>query len=205
MRILTGTEVLAPAGGIEVCVYEDSIALADRGHAVELLYTRDGVQRSALEQHGISLQGPERFLFDPRHPMRDLASFVRSGREVRQLGVDVLWLNRPENVAWAQVVSRIARVPLVVHLHHAPNYRLERQTMCGVARFIAVSEYMKSVWSAVGVPPMSASRSSRTLLLSRTTLSRRWPSGSPLALDSAWLVMREWSSSSVASRTTRVF
>lgn len=152
MKILTGTEVLAPDGGIEVCVAEDTQALADRGHRVDVLFTRDGVQREALTAAGVRLHVPERFVFDPRHAVRDLVSFVRSAGRVRRLGVDVLWLNRPETVVWAQVVSRLAGVPLVVHLHHAPNYRLEKLMMLGVPRFIAVSAHMKQVWAATGIP-----------------------------------------------------
>jgi glycosyltransferase involved in cell wall biosynthesis len=151
MRILTGTEVLAPQGGLEVCVFEDAIALAEDGHDVTLLYTRDGVQRTAFEGAGVRLGGPVRFLFDPRHPLGDLALFLRSAWRVRRLGVDVLWLNRPENIIWAQVVSRLAGIPLVVHLHHAPNYRWERLLMRGVAHSIAVSDYMKTVWTEAGV------------------------------------------------------
>ncbi|RKR76683.1 glycosyltransferase family 4 protein [Frondihabitans australicus] len=152
MRILTGTEVLSPQGGLEVCVFEDAIALADAGHDVTLLYTRDGSQRPFFERAGVRLWGPVRFLFDPRRAVKDLARFVRSALRTRRLGVDVLWLNRPENIIWAQVVSRLARVPLVVHLHHAPNYRWERLLMRGVAHSIAVSDYMKTVWTDAGVP-----------------------------------------------------
>ncbi|ARC57762.1 D-inositol 3-phosphate glycosyltransferase [Frondihabitans sp. 762G35] len=152
LRIVTATDVLAPVGGVEVCVFEDTTALVGRGHRVELLYTESGIQRGDLEMLGVSLTGPVRFRFEPRRALRHLASFVRSARTVRRLRADVLWLNRPENVIWAQVVSRIAGIPLVIHLHHAPNYRLEKLLTTGVSHFMAVSEHMKTVWVAAGIP-----------------------------------------------------
>lgn len=152
LRIITGTEALEPLGGVEICIYEDSTSLVERGHRIELLYTRSGVQRTDFEMLGVSLRGPMRFLFDPAHPVRDLLSFVRSALAIRRLGADILWLNRPETIIWGQVVSRIARIPLVVHLHHSPNYRLEKLLMTGVKEFIAVSQFMKDDWVASGIP-----------------------------------------------------
>ncbi|ROQ39577.1 glycosyltransferase involved in cell wall biosynthesis [Frondihabitans sp. PhB188] len=151
LRIVTATDVLAPVGGIEVCVYEDTTALVTRGHHVDLLYTESGVQRADLEILGVHLRGPVTVRFEPSRALRGLASFVRSAYRVARLRPDVLWLNRSENIIWAQVVSLLARVPLVVHLHHAPNYRLQSQLMTGVAEFVAVSEYIKSVWVARGI------------------------------------------------------
>lgn len=158
LRIVTATDVLAPVGGIEVCVFEvcvfeDTTALVARGHHVDLLYTETGAQRADFEMLGVALRGPVRVRFDSRRALRSLASFVRSARRVARLAPDVLWLNRPENIIWAQIVAWLARVPLVVHLHHAPNFRLQSLMVSRVTEFIAVSEYIKGVWVARGIDP----------------------------------------------------
>ncbi|WP_157887745.1 glycosyltransferase family 4 protein [Frondihabitans sp. PAMC 28766] len=152
LRILTSTEFLEPVGGIELCLDEDTRALVADGHAVEILYARDGSMRRGFEAEGVRMTGPFSFLFRPNHALRDLARFVRAARAARRSHADVLWLNRPEYLVWGQVVARIARLPLVVHLHHAPNYNNLGLLSRRVARFVAVSDYMKQEWVDRGIP-----------------------------------------------------
>jgi len=68
LRIVTGTEALEPIGGVEICIYEDSEALADRGHDITLLYTRDGVHRPDFEAMGCGCAG--RFAFSSGRAVR---------------------------------------------------------------------------------------------------------------------------------------
>jgi glycosyltransferase involved in cell wall biosynthesis len=152
LRILTSTEYLEPVGGIEMCLEEDVDSLLADGHAVEILYAREGRMRAHFESEGVRLTGPFSFLFRPRHAIGDLARFVSAARLARRSGADVLWLNRAEYLVWAQFVARIARLPLVVHLHHMPNYTRLGLLSRRVARFVAVSDFMKHQWVARGVP-----------------------------------------------------
>lgn len=152
MRVLTTAAFLNYLGGIEVCTIEDTRELVARGHTVELLYALDGEQRATYERSGVVVRGPVSFEFGVDRALRDLGRFTGAARLARRFRPDVLWLSRPEHVIWAQVVSRLARIPLVVHLHHAPNYGRTRLVTLGVDRFIAVSDYMKRLWVEHGVP-----------------------------------------------------
>ena len=150
LRILTQSLSLEPVGGVELCTYQDSTALAERGHSVEVMFGADGVLREGYESAGAELSGPYSFGLDPRHVLRDLNAYRPAAARARRLKPDVLWLNRPEHLIWAQLVSRWARTPIVCHLHHLPNPRAS-QLAVGVAHFIAVSEYMRRVWTAAGI------------------------------------------------------
>lgn len=152
LRILTSTADLEPSGGIELCLDEDTDALVHDGHSVEILYSTEGSMRKVYEDRGVALTGPFTFLFRPRHAVADLIRFLGSVRSVRRAHADVLWLNRAEFLVWAQFVARLARLPLVVHLHHQPHYTRLKGLSHRVARFVAVSEYTKQRWVERGVP-----------------------------------------------------
>ena len=151
LRVVTSASSLNPDGGIEICTFEDSLTLRAAGHDVEILFARSGTMRADYEANGVSVDGPFGFGFSPRTALADFARFLRAVRHVRRSGADVLWLTRPEAIVWGQFVSRLAGIPLVVHLHHAPNYRRLRLATRGVSQFIAVSEYMAEQWIARGV------------------------------------------------------
>jgi glycosyltransferase involved in cell wall biosynthesis len=153
LRVLTTAETLGPVGGVEVCTLQDVAGLAARGHETTVLWHVDGEHRAAYEQVGATLRGPFRFDAAPRSALRDLAAFGPSLAEARRARADVLWLNRPEQIVWAQLARRAAGLPVVAHLHHAPNYDRTHLVMSGVAHFVAVSHHMKAVWVAAGIEP----------------------------------------------------
>jgi len=153
LRILTDAADLAPLGGVEQCTQQDVQALVGRGHRVSVMYSTDGVHRAAFEAADVAVHGPYAFGFEPRRAVTNIVGFVEAARRARRLRPDVLWLNRPEHIVWAQFVARWARIPIVCHLHHAPNYRRVRLVMAGVAHFIAVSEFERQVWIAAGLHP----------------------------------------------------
>jgi len=151
LTVLTTAERLRPVGGIELCMLQDTRSLVARGHRVEVLFHDDGVHRDEYERLGVDLHGPYPFDFSTGRAVTDLRRFVPSLVRSRRLRADVLWLNRPEQIVWAQLASRWAGIPVVCHLHHAPNYERTRLVMTGVAHFVAVSEYMKALWVEAGV------------------------------------------------------
>ena len=153
LRVLTTVETLAPVGGVEVCTLQDVAGLASRGHDTTVLWHVDGEHRAAYEAVGATLRGPFRFDAAPRSALRDLAAFGPSVAEARRARADVLWLNRPEQIVWAQVARRAAGLPVVAHLHHLPNYARTRLVMSGVAHFVAVSHHMAAIWVAAGLEP----------------------------------------------------
>jgi glycosyltransferase involved in cell wall biosynthesis len=153
MRILTQALSLDPVGGIELCTLQDSLALAERGHALEVMYADDGVFRSKYASAGINLEGPVSFNFDPRHPLGDLARFVGPARTARSWKPDVLWLSRFEHIFWAQAVARWSKSPIVCQLHHMPNFNRTGLLSRSVSHFAAVSQFMHDAWIDAGLNP----------------------------------------------------
>ncbi len=159
LRVLTQLLTTAPVGGIELCTRQDARALVQRGHRVDIAYgpdVADGIDRQCgddIEAAGIGMSGPFPFAFAPRSAPRDIARFIPAARWARSRHADVLWLNRFEHIVWAQVISRVARIPIVCQLHHVPNYRRVSQLGHGVAHFIAVSDFMRRTWIDSGVAP----------------------------------------------------
>jgi glycosyltransferase involved in cell wall biosynthesis len=160
--VLTQLLTTAPAGGIELCTRQDSRALVQRGHHVDIAYGTDvayGIDTQCtddIEAAGIEMFGPFPFACAPRSAPQDIARFIPAVRWARSRHGDVLWLNRFEHIVWAQVVSRAARIPVVCQLHNVPTpgySRWVRQLGQGVAHFIAVSEFMRRTWIDSGVAP----------------------------------------------------
>lgn len=153
VRILTGAAVLAPVGGIEMCTFQDSAALAQRGHTVNVLYGATGNQRAEYERAGVVLDGPHEFAVRRRRIFRDLLRMWPAVRAARRFRPHVIWLNRPERMIWGQLLARLTRTPLVVHLHHAPSAQPVRLLSMGVAHFVAVSEHTRQQWVRRGLNP----------------------------------------------------
>ena len=153
LRVLTQLLTTAQAGGIELCTRQDARALVQRGHRVDIAYGMDGHFSDNAENAGIGMFGPFPFAFAPRSAPRDIARFIPAARWARSRHADVLWLNHFEYIVWAQVISRVARIPIVCQLHQVPNYRRVSQLGRGVAHFIAVSEFMRRTWIDSGVAP----------------------------------------------------
>lgn len=153
LRVVTTAAWLKPLGGVERCTLEDSIALSAAGLDVDVVYWIDGPQRREYESAGIKLIGPMNFGFSPWRAIHHLRAFADDGRRVRELGGDVLWLNRAEHIIWADIVAARARLPIVCHLHQVPNFRLTPLLYAPVAHFIAVSEFVRQRWIDAGIAP----------------------------------------------------
>jgi glycosyltransferase involved in cell wall biosynthesis len=152
LRILTNAASLEPLGGVEMCTLQDTLALAERGHHVDLLHGADGSLRPTYESAGVGLAGPFPFAFSPRRALRDLAGYLPAARWARRQRPDVLWLNRAEHLVWGQTVARAAGCALVCHLHGPPVYQRVRAVGLGVAHYVAVSEFVRQAYLDRGVP-----------------------------------------------------
>jgi glycosyltransferase involved in cell wall biosynthesis len=158
LRVLADSQYLAPVGGVEICTVQDSVALTQRGHRVDVVYGSDGPLRPVYEAAGIGLHGPHRFALAPRSAVPDLLAFAGPARWARRTRPDVVWLNRIEHVIWGQVVSRAAGAPLVCHLHWWPAHRRLRQLARGVAHFVAVSDLVRDAYVEHGIAPERITR-----------------------------------------------
>ena len=158
LRIGVVTNELALTGGVERCVLEDTRELLRAGHDVEVWHGAplgpDGATpgSAVYDQLGVPLHATGDRSFGVRSAVRDAARFVRDGLRLRGSHLDVLWLNRPEHLPWGRVASLVSGVPLVVHLHHAPNYRRLGPIAGGRTHYLAVSHAMARAWAAVGIP-----------------------------------------------------
>lgn len=156
MRVGVVTNNVALTGGVERCVLEDVTDLVAHGHHVELLARPmaelGDAGLDAYEALGVPIHRASDYHFGVRSAISDVARFVRAGLGLRRMGLDVLWLNRPEYLPWGRAVSVVSGLPLVVQLHHAPNYRTIGPIAGGRTRYVAVSQYMADRWHDVGVP-----------------------------------------------------
>ncbi|WP_181429262.1 glycosyltransferase family 4 protein [Curtobacterium sp. MCSS17_008] len=163
LRVAVVTGGLALTGGVERCVLEDTRELVAAGHTVSVWHrpsrpvaddateTTDAPE-APFRALGVTLRSIGDQRFGVRSALRDVARFARDGLRLRSERPDVVWLNRPEHLPWGRVVSVLAGVPLVVHLHHAPNYRRVAPLARGRTHFAAVSRTMARAWADVGVP-----------------------------------------------------
>lgn len=157
LRIALVTSGLAITGGLERCVLEDTEELVAAGHDVVVWHrddemARPGEGRPPYESLGVRLVHGTDPRFGVRTAFRDVLRFVREGIRIRSWRPDVIWLNRPEYLPYGRVLSAVSRVPLAVHLHHAPNYGRLRPFAGGRTRYLAVSSAMAEAWAAVGAP-----------------------------------------------------
>jgi glycosyltransferase involved in cell wall biosynthesis len=157
-RVGVVTNGLAITGGVERCVLEDTRELVAAGLDVEVWHRPAGTGaadagRAPYDRLGVHLHWASDYHFGLRSAFGDALRFVRQGIAVRRARLDVLWLNRPEFLPWGRLVSAVAGIPLVVHLHHAPNYGRLGLLARGRTEYLAVSHAMARAWAAAGVPP----------------------------------------------------
>ena len=154
VHIAVNAGSLEPRGGIELCTLQTACALAARGHRITAFYAEDGALRAEYEkQPNISLHPLPGFDLSPTKPVHAARILSASLRTISRDRPDVIWLSRYEHIAWAQVLARRTRSPLVCHLHHGLNHRLIKPLSHRVDLFIAVSRYMRDYWVHRGIDP----------------------------------------------------
>src|SRR6478735_3043212 len=153
MRIAISADSLEPEGGVELSTLQVSRALAARGHSIHMYHQLDGPLRAEYEAFGARLEAVSSLYFEPKHAVRDTLRFLPAARSFAREQGDVIWLNRFEQIFWAQAVSRWSGAALVCHLRHGPNFNRVNLLSHGVDRFIAISDYVKGLWVATGLDP----------------------------------------------------
>ena len=66
---------------------------------------------------------------------------------------DVIYPNRFAEIVWAAAAGRLSRAPVVCHLHEIRHARPGTFPNKHVRRFIAVSDFLRQQWVAVGLDP----------------------------------------------------
>jgi glycosyltransferase involved in cell wall biosynthesis len=150
MRIIVPTWSFQPVGGIEVGSMQAARALAERGHDIRCFFEVDGPLRAEWESFASRVE--QVAPMDPLKPFAMTRSSWQASRSAWREPADVLWLNRPEHIVWAQAVSRAAGARLLVHFHHKLRWHLPAPLKSGVPHYLAVSDYLKKVYVDDGVP-----------------------------------------------------
>jgi len=151
VRVLVNSQALAPLGGVEVSTLQVSRELARRDHDLAVLYLDGGPLEGEWRRLAGDIRRVPSFSWTKRHPVRDLRALMPAIRAAAAIRPDVVYLNRVEQLVWGLLASRAAGAPLVCHLRHHPDFPAVRLAGRGVARFIAVSSYVKSLWVEAGL------------------------------------------------------
>lgn len=152
MHILITLESLDSHGGVEIQSLLVSKELVRRGHTIEILFIEDGELRSDYEELGSVTQVPT-FSFSRKHAVSDLRRLGPMFRSVMRARPDVVYLQRAKEVVAGFIGSRLARAPLVVHLHGVRSNRAALLADRFGVRYMAVSRFVRDAWTEAGLNP----------------------------------------------------
>jgi glycosyltransferase involved in cell wall biosynthesis len=129
-------------GGAERSFVDTTLAMADRGHAVQAVCHRDFVKREWLEAH-------ENIRVSPVHVRGawDLAGARRMQRAIGEFGPDVLHVHLARAAHLAAPIGRRMGVPVIAKLHNYANLKYYRQ----VDAFIGTTEDQRAYLAKNGI------------------------------------------------------
>ena len=145
--------ILAPIGGVEVNLLEIGRELAHRGHTIDLAYLVDGMYRDDYSAFCPSLRQVRGFSFSRRQALADLRRIIPSAWAASRKRPDVVYVNQINEIVYGAMASRLARTPLICHLHGCVASGVSPRLATQVDRFVAVSRYVSDYWLAAGVAP----------------------------------------------------
>ena len=154
MRILTLAHDLESLGGLERCQLAICTALQRRGHQVSLAYLRDGDLHA--EWNTITYDeakiGSMRLV--PQQPLRSGSRLVRAARRLSREPYDLVYASHYRQLQLGAATARLARVPLVFHIHNRPPASLgpvgHRQVRLP-DRSVLVSQSNAEAWWQLGL------------------------------------------------------
>jgi glycosyltransferase involved in cell wall biosynthesis len=144
---------MAPVGGTELNVFQVSRGLAQRGHVIDLLSARGGSLADDYRTFCRSVTRRPVFDFARSSAARDLVRMAPAVLSAARKKPDVVYPNRFAEIVWATAVGRVSGSPVVCHLHEIRHARPGSFPNEHVRRFIAVSEFLRDQWVAVGLDP----------------------------------------------------
>jgi glycosyltransferase involved in cell wall biosynthesis len=144
---------MAPAGGTELNVFQVARGLAQRGHAIDMMAARDGDLSVGYRTFCRSVTQRPVFDFARSTAARDLVRMTPAVVSAARKRPDVVYPNRLAEVVWAAAAGRLAGAPVVCHLHEIRHFRPGSFPNKHVRRFIAVSDFLRLEWAAVGLDP----------------------------------------------------
>ena len=168
-RLITVSDELHGHGG--ACVVQASVAesLAQRGHAVELLFLNDGPYRTRWQGFTDELhrlpQLNEPKVEDLPSRVRNLASVAANTAVGSAVGLwrrrsvpSVVYANAHGDLMAASTLARATSSPVVLHLHSPPwdlrkLGRRKQRAFGSAAAYIFVSDALRQAWTEVGIDP----------------------------------------------------
>lgn len=155
MKILAAADELDPHGGQERSLLEVTERLAERGHAVHLLYRRPGAFTDRYRSFCASMHRIGTYRGEGS-PWRRRATLVASAAAAHRhaAGVDAVYLNDDRHTFFGGLLARLPSRPLVCHLRlpvTAARTRQDRYGLPWVDRFIAISEHTRRAFVSDGL------------------------------------------------------
>jgi glycosyltransferase involved in cell wall biosynthesis len=152
MKILTVADRLDALGGLERAQLQACRELRDRGHRVDLLYTRPGELLEAWESVAARRVQVAGYSLYRRNPLQTARAVLGLIAAVRRLAPDVVYFHHHQHAFGLALTGK----PLVCHLHLPPPPTRSRQDDFGlrrVERFVSVSQFTAEQWIAhLGAP-----------------------------------------------------
>ena len=144
-------------GGQELNLVEICSSLANRGHQINLVYTRKGDLLQQYRKFCNYLINVNRYT-PQRKMLPEIARFlVDVGRDILKIPVSrnsVIFCNDFSSVFFGSILSSLKGIPLV-HYIQLPAYKFKFKLRLGlyaVDQFIAVSNHTKCTWVDLGIP-----------------------------------------------------
>jgi glycosyltransferase involved in cell wall biosynthesis len=151
--VTVGVHSMAPAGGTELNVFQVTRGLAGRGHTIDLISPRDGSLAAGYRTFCRSVNRRPIFDFARASAPRDLVRMAPAVLSASRKKADVIYPNRFAEIVWAAAAGRLSGAPVVCHLHEIRHARPGSFPNEHVRRFIAVSDFLRQQWVAVGLDP----------------------------------------------------
>jgi len=143
-------------GGQELSLFDVCQGLAQRGHRLTLLYRQPGNLLAAYQQICQQLLQVEHYRLDMKRPLNSGRQLWQDLQRISVEPDSLVYCNQYHDSFFAWLLARLKRRPLICHLRLPPPPTLGwqwRLGMRGAHRLIAVSQYTKSEWVALGYRP----------------------------------------------------
>lgn len=149
MRILTVANDLVPFGGLERAQLDIARALAERGHRIDLVHTREGSLTADWDSCATTRTRVASTRILPREPIRSVRTVTGLRQAIRTVEPDVVYVHHYRHLHPLLPALRGGKVPVVLHLHSSAPTRLGslgRRTARLPSRVIAVSSHTADAW-----------------------------------------------------------
>lgn len=144
-------------GGQELNLFEICHGLAQRGHQITLIYSKDGNLLDRYQQFCQQTIRIERYGFDRRNVF-DVVAFLPNLAKIPTIPIQpdsVIFSNSCHPAFFSYLLSRYCKRPFVCYIQ-TPSLSFNRQKLMGLSgvnQFITVSHQMQQYWANLGYQP----------------------------------------------------